>query len=374
MINRERLWNEFRVLNAFDSESFHERDITEYLVNKLKSLGLSVEIDDAGEKLRPNEKSAGNIYAFLKGNAEGEALLFSAHTDTVSPGNNKKAILHEDGKVTSDGTTVLGADDITGIVAILEMLTVIGEENIPHPDIEVVFFAAEEPYCRGSSVFDFSKIHAKYGYVLDLDGPVGKIANSAPTILQFSAEITGRSAHAGFEPEKGISAILVASEAVSALKLGRIDEFTTANVGLIHGGSGKNIVPETVVVEGEVRSSVNEKAVGTVKEIKQAFNLAAEKYGAYIKFTVEEMVSAYSVDENSPVIGKYKKALEKLGYGEPEIVSTFGGSDNNYLNKYGIEGIVIANAMNKVHTTQEYFYMDELEKSAKILTELVKVR
>lgn len=371
MINRKRLTDEFSRLAAFDSESFHEKETAGYLFEKLRSLGLDVTRDDAGKLIGSGPEGAGNIYGFLKGNSEGESLLFSAHMDTVSPGKGKKPVFHEDGTVTSDGTTVLGADDITGIAAILELLQVIQEDGLSHPDIEVVFFVAEEPYGRGSSVFDYLKIRSKTAYVLDLDGPVGTIANRAPTILQFRAEVTGKSAHAGFEPEKGISAIAALSKAVSELKLGRIDEETTANVGTIGGGTGKNIVPGSAYAEGEVRSLSDEKAWDLAEEIGKTFTKAAEEQGAKVAFTAKEMVHAYSVEEDAPVIKRYAKAMEGLGFGKPRIITTFGGSDNNNLSLHGISGIVVANAMNHVHTTQEYFSLDELEKSTEILLKLL---
>ena len=360
MVDSDRMLNEFKILASFDSESFHEEEIAAYLYEKLFSAGLKIKKD-----------AAGNIYGFLKGNTEGESLLFSAHMDTVAPGKGKKVIFHEDGKVSSDKTTILGADDITGIVTILEALTVTIENNLPHPDIEVVFFTAEEPYCRGSSKFDFSQIRSKTAYVFDLDGKVGTIANAAPSIVQFELEITGKSAHAGFEPEKGISAISVAAGAISRIKTGRIDEETTANIGLISGGTGRNTVPGTVKVEGEVRSLNAEKAETVVEKIRDSFITACESFEAGLDFDSREMIRAYHINEEAPVVRRYERALESLGYGPARIITTFGGSDANVLNSHGISSIVVSNAMNSVHTTDEYFYMNELIKSAQIAVKLM---
>ncbi len=370
MISKKRLLEEFITLADFDSESFYERDIAAYLFDKLQYLGLEVVMDNAGHLLMENRKAAGNIYGLLRGTGKGDPVLFSAHMDTVAPGKRKNVVVHSDGRISSDKTTVLGADDISGIVAILETLTVIKEKKLPHPDIEVVFFVAEEPYCRGSSLFDFSKIRSKMAYVLDLDGKVGRIANSAPTFLQFRAEIKGKSAHAGFQPEEGISAITVAALAISRMKLGRIDDSSTANIGTINGGTGKNIVPGYAVVEGEVRSMDDDKAIEMVSEITMKFEQAAKELGASVEVHVDEMLKSYYVREDSPVIKRYARALEELHYGYPTVVSTFGGSDNNTFHAHGIEGIVISNAMNQVHTVNEYFYMDELVKSTEIVLKL----
>jgi len=370
MVNQKRLLDEFVTLAMFDSESLHEKSISMYLYDKLVGLGLEVYMDKAGSLIADSDDSSGNIYGILKGDLEGEPILFSAHMDTVSPGKGKKVVVHRDGKVTSDGTSVLGADDITGIVAILEMLTVIKEEGLPHPDIEVTFFIAEEMYCKGSSVFDYSRIKSKHAYTLDLDGKIGRIANSAPSIIQFEVSIEGKSAHAGFEPENGISAIMIASQAISGLKLGRVDAQTTVNIGTITGGTGKNIVPGHVMVQGEVRSLDRDAALSAVERIKSKFEGAAIQCGAKAFFTSEEMVRAYKVDENSFVIQRYAEALNTLGLGKPEIITSFGGSDNNNFCQHGIEGVVIANAMNNVHTVNEYFYIEDLVRSSEIVLRL----
>jgi len=359
MVNRQRLLDNFKTLAAFDSESFQEKEIADYLYGKLKELGLEVTMDDAG-----------NLYGIRKGNATGEPVLFSAHMDTVAPGIGKTVIVHRDGKITSDGKTVLGADDLTGVVAILEMLEVIREQNLSHPDIEVIFFVAEEAYGIGSSHFDFSIVKSKVAYVLDLDGPIGRIANAAPSIIQFHIRIEGKNAHAGFEPEKGISAIVAAAKAIDTLTLGRIDESTTANIGIISGGTGKNIVPDSVLLEGEVRSLDHRKALSVIQSIEETFAKAASEIGAKSHFESIERLRAYRVNPESKTIKRYAGALESVTGLEPEIITTFGGSDNNNFCRNGIEGIVISNAMHKVHTTEEYFYLEELEKSSEIVLKL----
>ena len=217
-VDRDRIQNEFFQLTAFDAESFHERKIAEYVKEKLRSLGLTVEEDDARERIAKehpeSNETASNIYAYLKGTKQGEPILFASHLDTVKPGNGKKAILHEDGTITSDGTTVLGADDVSGLVSILEALTVIQEKHLEHPDLEILISVSEEPYCEGTRFVQYERLKAKEGYVLDLDGPVGRAANAAPSILSTKIEIEGKAAHAGFAPELGINALSIAAELV----------------------------------------------------------------------------------------------------------------------------------------------------------------
>ena len=371
MVNKDRLLKEFHNLIKFDSLSFEELDISLYLLNKLKSLGLTVEIDNAGHILKENSKATGNIYGYLKGNTPGEGIILSSHMDTVSPGINKRAII-ENGVVKSFGESVLGADDVTGIVSILEILEIIKENNTSHPDIEVLFFIAEEPFCKGSSIFDYSKLKSKYAYVLDLSGKVGTIAISAPTIVSLKIEILGIASHAGFEPENGVSAILAFSNFLTKLKLGRIDFETTLNIGTINGGYAKNIVPNLVVAEGEIRGMNDSKIDLLLNNIETILEEETNKLNANYKFTFDKDVKSYRINSNSFLVNKYRDALSKLNYGEPIIIDTFGGSDNNNFNLHGIEGVVISNAMNDVHTTHEYFEIDELIKSTNILLELIK--
>ena len=372
MINEKRLLNEFIKLSKFDSESFQELEISKYIYNKLLSLVLEVRIDNAGHILNDNPLATGNIFGFLTGNKEGETIILSSHMDTVSPGKNKNPIIDGD-IVRSDGNSVLGSDDLTGIAQILEILETITERNLRHPDIEVIFFIAEEPYCRGSSQFDFSNVKGKIAYVLDLDGKVGNVAISAPSIIQFKINIIGKASHAGFEPEKGISAIKIISNVISKLNLGRIDEETTLNIGLINGGTGINIIPKDVSIEGEIRSMNQTKVDKLLVEIENIVKEETNKYKAKYEFRYEEKIKAYHINKDEYVIKRYNEALNSLGYDNAKLINTFGGSDNNSFNKNGIKGIVIANAMNDVHTTHEYFSIKELNKSAKILLKLVTI-
>ena len=364
-INKERLLNEFNKLISFDSPSFFEDEIANYLFNKLKSLGLEVYMDNAINKLTGRNTNVGNIYAYLKGNIKGDPILFSAHLDTVEPSKNKKAVI-ENGIVKSSGKSVLGADDVTGICEIIETLETIKEKNLAHKDIEVVFFVAEEPFCKGSSVFDYSLLKSREAYVFDLHGKVGNIAVSAPSIFTFNVSIYGKAAHAGFEIEKGISSILIASNAISKIKLGRLSKNLTINIGTINGGVLKNVVPEVTNIVGEVRSTNHENGLKLLEKVKETFISEANKINGKIDFSIEENVNAYKITKSSKVIKDYLKVVNKLGYSDIEFIDTFGGSDNNNLNKHGISGVVVSNAMNSIHTTNEYFELNEFYKAAEI--------
>ena len=308
-VDRDRVREEFFRLTAFDAESFHESKIASYVKRKLIQLGLTVEEDGAAAKIakaHPESKdTASNLYGYLKGTVPGQPLLFSAHLDTVKPGIGKKAVLREDGTITSDGTTVLGADDVSGLTSILEALTVIQEKHLDHPDLEIFITVSEEPYCEGSRFAEYDRLKAKQGYVLDLDGPVGRAAIAAPSIISLKVEVEGKASHAGFAPEKGINALSIAADALSHIRTGRVYNDITVNFGTIHGGSGRNIVPERITIEGEIRGTEHENALCEAELIRQIFEKSAKKYGGSIQFTVTEHIHSYFVSENSEVVQRF---------------------------------------------------------------------
>lgn len=371
-VNRERLIRRFAEYVKIDSETYHERELGERVTEDLRELGLTVRTDaDVPAFLEAHPGSHPNIYGFLPGTGKGDPVLLSAHLDTVSPGTGKRAVFHEDGTVTSDGTTVLGADDVSGLSAILEALTVIKEQGLSHPDIEVLITTAEEAFCEGSKGFDFGLIRSKRAYVLDLNGPVGTAALAAPTILSFTVTVTGRSAHAGFHPESGINAILIAAAALSKLPSGRIDPESTVNFGTIHGGTLDNVVPDQVTVTGEVRSLSHGKAEDLLSKITTVFQSAAAEAGRSAAITMAERVHAYHVDGEGGTVKHFAKAVKAAGLGEAKLVTTCGGSDANRLNEHGIEAIVAACAMEDVHTTKEHTDVSELIRAAELAAALL---
>lgn len=366
-INRERIVSEFTKLVSIDSPSYSEKEMGEYVKKRLISLGFSVFEDDSGKFFNGN---CGNIYGFKEGHVLLEPLLFCAHMDTVEPCNEKVAVIGTDGIIRSSGKTILGADDCSGIAAILEALQTIKDENISHRPIEVLFTIAEEVYCKGVKKFDFSKIKSKEAYILDLSGTVGAAAFKAPTILSFTITINGKSSHAGFAPENGIHSILAAANSISSIKMGRIDEETTVNIGIIEGGIATNIVPSQCIVRGEIRSYSHKKALDVSEDIKQNFINSTKKIGAEIDFNVEINCEAYENSLDHPVIKRFEKASNELKL-PTNLVETFGGSDNNILNKQGIHGLVIANAMNQCHSCDEYTTINELCNIAELTISLM---
>ena len=339
-INEARIRAEFDELARIDSESFGEREMADRLKEKLAELGIQAKEDDTAEKIGGN---AGNLFGTLKGGMSGTPILLSGHMDTVAPGIGKKPVFHEDGTITSDGTTVLGADDLTGVIAILEGIRAVQEAEIPHRDIEILFAAAEEPFTT----------------ILQ-----------APTILSFEAAVKGRAAHAGFEPEKGIHAIQTAARAIAALKLGHVDEETTLTVGLISGGSVVNAVPELCTCRGEIRSYSHEKAMETLEDVRAVFETAVKEAGAELSFTHRLHVKAFHLEPDAPVAVHFAGACRTLGI-EPKFGSTFGGSDGNTMMQHGIPCAVLSCGMYDVHSVREYAKVGDIVNGARLIAELI---
>lgn len=366
-INEKRQLDLFKRLVETDSPSYQERRVADLIKAELASMGVDCIEDGAAEKLGGN---AGNVFARLEGNVDAPALLFSSHMDTVEPSCGKKFVLGEDGIVRTDGTTVLGADDFAGVSGILEAVRVIVENNLPHRTIELLFTPAEEIFCGGADFFDYSTLQAKEAYVFDLDGDVGTACIAAPTIIKYTIDFKGKSAHAGFAAHLGVHAIKAAADAVCKIECGQVDEDTTVNIGVINGGKATNIVPDECRIVGEVRSFNHEKAVKKAEEIKSIAAECAEKIGAQIDFVSNCNTIAYNHSQDSSVCRRFAEACRSLGV-EPKFEPSFGGSDNNVFADNGVMGVVCSTAMYDCHTTSEWCKVEELHKSARLALRLM---
>lgn len=366
-VNTERLVEEFKELVAIDSVSFHERRMADTLKSKLLKLGFEVYEDGAAEVYG---SEAGNVYGFLPGTLEGPPLLLSAHMDTVEPGWGKRAVIHPDGRITSEGDTVLGSDDAAGIASILEAVRAVSESGQPHRGIEVLFPMAEEAYGKGSTVAEYERLRAKEAYTLDLSGPVGQASLQEPTFVSFSIEFVGKASHAGFAPEEGINAIAAAAAAITRIRQGRVGEETTVNIGKIEGGKATNIVPALVRMEGEIRSYVHEAALAQMEQIRRICEDTAVGFGAVVRVDSRLHMLAYRVGEKEPVVQRFRRVCETLGV-ECSLTRTLGGSDNNCFIQHGIRGVVLSCGMNQVHSIEEFSSVSELERCASIVAGLI---
>jgi len=367
-LEKDKIVDKFIELVEIDSVSKHERNMADSLKNELNKLGFIVEEDKTGEKINGN---AGNIIAKLDGDDSLPTILLSAHMDRVKPGKGVKTKI-KDGYIYSKGDTVLGGDDMIGVLSIIEAVKNLQRENFNYPNIIVVFSVAEEIGLLGAKNLDSSYIEkADYGIVIDADGNIGKVINKAPGQNKFNAVIKGKAAHAGMEPEKGVNAIKIASHAISKMKVGRIDFETTANIGVIRGGSASNIVPDVVELEGEVRSHNEEKLFNQTQEMKSVLNKYTEQLKGNVEFDIERLYDNFEINKNEHIIKIVKKAAKKTNL-PFELTSSGGGSDANIFNKKGLSTINLGSAMENVHSTDERIKISNLLKLIKYLINIIK--
>jgi tripeptide aminopeptidase len=368
MVNKERVLKEFFELVRITCSTRAEREIADVLKAKLEQLGLAVSEDHVGDKIGGN---CGNVIAYKPGSLSGApTLMLSAHMDCVEPCGGIEPQLAE-GVITAKGDTILGSDDKAGVVAILEALRVVNEENMAHGPIQVVFTVAEEGGLNGSKCVDPSSLKADFGFVLDSGGAPGEIITMAPGQNSIVAKVYGKTAHAGVAPEDGINAIVVASKALAEIPLGRIDFETTANVGLISGGIATNIVPDKVEARCEARSRNQEKLEYQTKLMKETFERVALANGARAEVTIRKAYDPFVLAEDAPVVSLAVAAIQSIGL-SPNITATGGGSDANFFNNYGIPTTVLGVGMSKVHTTAEFIKEIDLYNSAEWVAAIIQ--
>ena len=369
MIDSDRLQKIFIDLLNINSPSKDERQVADYLIPKLKSLGFEVYEDDTASKIDGN---TGNIMAFKKGTISNAiSILLSSHMDTVEP-TSKLNLIFQDGIFKSDGTTILGADDKAGLAAIIEGVESYIASNKEHGDIQLSFDVAEEKAVMGAPYILKENIKADFCYVFDSGKPICAITTSAPTKASMVIEIFGKAAHAGVEPELGISSIQAASDAISKMKLGRIDDETTANIGTIEGGKARNIVADYVKISAEIRSRDDNKFNAQLAHMKQVFEAEASAIGASVKFDVTKNYYSYNLKPTDPIVKLAQKASEIIGI-ETSCRNNGGGSDANVFNHLGIPAVVIGVGYEDPHSVKENISLDMLVKCAEFVYTLIDV-
>jgi tripeptide aminopeptidase len=351
MINETRLIETFLALLRIDSPSGEEAAMAQDLAARFGRLGLVAEVD-----------ASHNVLARLPG--QGTPLVLAAHMDTVMPGRGIKAKVR-DGVVTSDGTTILGADDKAGIAIILEVVQTMVEKGLPHPPLEVVITVQEELGLAGAKILDKSRLQARLGISFDCGGPPGTIVVAAPTHNLVTAVVHGKAAHAGARPEDGINAIVVAAQAVAAMPLGRIDEETTANIGVIHGGTARNVVPDRVELQGEARSRQLAKLETQTARMVQTLQETVQRHGATVDIEVSRAYDGYTLTEDDPMVQQLTAACRAVGV-EPVLVPTGGGSDANIFNANGMQVVNLSTGQAKAHTLEEQIAVADLVTAAQI--------
>ena len=366
MVNEKRLLDTFLGYVQIDSETKNEKAMCEKVVADLKALGLEVKTDKAGEGFGSN---GFNVHAFLPGTLPGETTLMCAHMDTVKPGNGIKPII-TDGVIHTDGSTILGGDDKSGIAAIVEAVRVIKEKNIPCRNTGILFTIGEEGGMNGAKNMDYDMLSGKEAMVFDSSGEIGKIVTCGPGQIKIVATIIGRSSHAGLAPEAGISAIQVAAKGIAKMNLLRIDEETTCNIGTLKSEYATNIVPEKAEFVAEVRSRNLDKLNAQAAHIKQCLQEACDEMGATLEIELTTNYVSFRVAEDDSLVQRVVESCKRLGY-EAGTEKGGGGSDANVMALHGIKAIVLATGMTKVHTTDETLKVDDLNKTAELILDLM---
>lgn len=375
MINPERLAETFSRLVQIDSVSRNEAAICSELQNILDAMGAETTVDDAGKAVGSN---TGNLIARLRGSVDVPTMMLNAHMDTVDPGNGVKPV-YKDGIFTSDGTTILGADDKSAIAILLEVLTVLQEDRMPHGPLEVVLTICEEIGLMGAKHLDLGRLSSKFGYALDATDTAG-IVTRAPGANHLKFVVHGKDAHAGAAPEKGINAIAIAGKAIAGLTLGRIDRETTCNIGVIHGGVATNIIPSQVTVNGEVRSHDPQKLTDLTQDIVSAFETAVQEYVPQsaeagrprLEVEVAPDFTRTHIPEDHPVVTLAMKAARNLGRTlVPKV--TGGGADANVFFSKGIMTGVLGTGMRDMHTVREWVRLSDMIRTAELVLEIIRL-
>ena len=377
MINAERLKNFLIELIKIDSLSRKEYDVAMRLKREMEELGAQVTIDDAGERVGGN---VGNLIAHFTGSApKAMPILLSAHMDTVVPGEGIVPILDGD-ILRTDGRTVLGGDDKSGVAIICEVLRVVKENCFPCSDVDVVFTICEEAGLIGAKCLDVNRLRARTGLVLDSDS-VGFLFTKAPAANRMEFRVHGLEAHAGVCPEKGVNAIKVAADAIAQMSLGRIDHETTANIGVIEGGMAVNIVPNSVILKGEARSHSQDKLDQQTEHMLRCLQDAAARHTLELdgaRFTpsvdakIERDYDRMDVSDGAPIVQLVRAAAKNLKV-EVKTLATGGGCDANVLNQKGLEVANLSTGMRDIHTVKEWLDLNDLHLSAQMVLEVVRL-
>jgi tripeptide aminopeptidase len=361
----------FLELAALPSPSGEERGVADGVLDYLRTLGLEADEDDAGSRIG---SSMGNILCRLgpsKGGG-GTPLFLCAHLDTVPPEADIEPVVGEDEVVRNAGGTILGADNKAAVAAMLEAVARLVETGRAHAGVELLFTPMEEVGLRGAAAFDEQRLSARVGYVYDHAGAVGEVILGAPHQRKLDVQFHGRAAHAGMYPEEGRSAIAAAARAIADLRLGRLDDETTANVGQIEGGTARNVVPEHCRFLAEARSHDERKLADVVREMLETVTFAATLAECEVETQVQGSARGYRFRRDDLPVRIATDALARSGR-EPRYILSGGGADANVFNERGLQCVNLANGMTDIHTPEERIAVADLEAMVDVTLALVEV-
>ncbi|MGB2952607.1 MAG: M20/M25/M40 family metallo-hydrolase [Gaiellaceae bacterium] len=356
----------FTELAALPSPPGEERRVADEVIGYLRMLGLDVAEDDAGARV---DSTIGNLHCGLEPTGGGVPIFLCAHLDTVPPEGPIEPVV-EDGVVRNAGGTILGADNKAAVAVMLEAVRRVIEDRRAHGGIELLFTPKEEVGLLGAQAFDQDKLRAQVGFVYDHAAPIGDVILGAPHAEALEVRFHGRAAHSGMYPEEGRSAIAAAARAIGDLRLGRLDEETTANVGVITGGTAGNIVPEWCTFDAEARSHDERKLAEVVQEMLDSFTFAAQLGECDVETKVRKSYRGYRFHRDDPPVRIATEALERSGR-EVRYGLSGGAADANVFNERGLQCLNLANGMAQIHTADEHIAVADLEGMVEVTLGLV---
>jgi tripeptide aminopeptidase len=357
----------FLELAAIPSPPGQERGVADVVLRYLRALGLEPDEDGCGPRLG---SSAGNVYVRVEPTAEGTPLFLCAHMDTVPPDGTLEPTV-VDGVLRNAGGTILGADNKAAVAAMLEGVRRVLAENLPHAGIELVLTPMEEVGLLGANAFDHERLRARVGYVYDQEGAMGEVVLGAPWSRALDVRFHGRSAHAGMAPEEGRSAIQAAAKAIADLRLGRVDEVTTANVGTIIGGTAGNVVPEWCTFSAEARSHDEATLGEVVQEMLDAFSFAATEAECDVETTMRKSYDGYRLKRDESAVALAAEAFTRCGI-EPRYGLSGGGADANVFNQRGLRCVNLSHGVFGFHTPDEHVSVADLETMVDVTVALTE--
>jgi tripeptide aminopeptidase len=369
-INQKRLGDLFTSLCEIDSPSRKEGRIAARLQEIFAGLDADAILED--DSASQTGSDSGNLLVRFDGSLDRQPVFFNCHMDTVEPGVGVK-VRRQGDTFFSAGDTVLGADDKSGITVFIEVMHTLKENKIPHGPVEFLFTTCEEIGLLGIKALNFPDMQAEIGYALDTTG-TGRVIIGAPAANRLIIEISGLAAHAGLNPEKGINAIQLGAQAIARLDLGRLDEESTANIGLIAGGTATNIIPDKVVIQGEVRSHSESKLAVYTEKIRKQFEQTVLDHPRRVNdggqpalaFSVNKEYPAMQVKRDDPVRKRIEKAAAGLNR-KLQFTVAGGGSDANILCSQGRSCLIVGTGMNHVHTTEESIDLQDMVRTAELV-------
>lgn len=364
--SRERLTELFLEFTRIPSPFKREREMADAVLRHLEALGIAVHEDDTGAKTGGD---TGNLWCVIPGQGTPHMAL-GAHLDTVVPTDDIDPFLDAEDVFRNRCPTILGADDKAAVAALVHATELLVASGTGFPTYELFFTVSEEIGLVGAKQLEERVLASPFAAVFDSSGPVGGITVKAPSHETFKATFRGRAAHAGVEPERGRSAIQAAAKAIAAMQLGRLDPETSANIGMIGGGVGTNIVPDLCEIQGECRSHDDEKLAGVAAAMVDAMQMGAAQVGVDVEIALVHEYRAFMLTGRSPVVRLSKAALTELGL-EPRLLTGGGGSDANILNARGLPTVNLTAGMTQVHSPEEHISLDELERLCALVLKLV---